>query len=222
MKKILLLFVLSISLNSIAQSNAEKELGVWYMYNGSHKLSPKFSLKSMAHFRFFEIGDDMQQFIGRIGGNYKINNNLSATIGYAFLNTDGINSYNVDGGEVNEHRIYEDFNIKHKIADLKFAHRLRAEHRFYNSQTGHFIRYQLGLSHPLSEKWSTYIYDEIFFDFDGEPFNQNWLGVGFKYKLSNSVKLQAGYMNISDANSISLDRIQLGISINTNHFKTTK
>lgn len=219
MKKIFFLFAICFTLNSFAQSNPEKELGVWYMYNGSHKVSEKFSLKTMAHFRFFEIGDDMQQFIGRLGANYKINKNLSATLGYAFLNTDDLNSYNVDGGDINEHRVYEDFNVKHKISDLGLAHRLRGEQRFFNSQTGHFIRYQLGLSYPLSKKWSTYLYDEVFFDFDGEAYNQNWLGAGFKYKLSNVVKLQVGYMNISDANSRSFDRIQIGIAISTKHFK---
>lgn len=217
MKKIVLLFIILFTIKSVAQSNPEKELGVWYMYNGSHQLSEKFSLKTMAHFRFFEIGDDMQQFIGRLGGNYKINKNLSATLGYAYLNTDA--TFNLDGGGINEHRIYEDLNVKHKVSKLGFAHRLRAEQRFFNSQTGHFVRYQLGLSYPLSKKWSTYLYDEIFFDFDGEAYNQNWLGGGFKYKLSKVVKLQLGYMNISTANMQSFNRIQLGVSINTNHFK---
>ncbi len=222
MKKTVILLLFLFTINSYAQKNPDKELGVWYMYNGSHKVADKFSLKTMAHFRFFEIGDDMQQFIGRLGGNYKINNNLSATLGYAYLSTDPLNSYGVDGGDINEHRIYEDFNVKHKISDLGLAHRFRAEQRFFNSQTGHFIRYQLGLSYPLSKKWSTYLYDEIFFDFTGEAFNQNWLGAGFKYKLSNIVKLQVGYMNIINDVNRSFDRIQLGISISTNHLKKAK
>ena len=67
----------------------------------------------MAHFRFFEIGDDIQQFIGRLGGNYKFNKTLSATVGYAFLNTD--RTFGIDAGDFNEHRIYEDLNVKHKI-----------------------------------------------------------------------------------------------------------
>ena len=62
------------------------------------------------------------------------------------------------------------------------------------------------------------MFNEIFFDFDGQAYNQNWLGAGFTYKLSNSVKLKAGYMNIM-VNDTHLDRIQLGIIINTNHQK---
>lgn len=220
MKKIVFLFIFLFALKNIAQSNPEKELGIWYMYNGSHQLSEKFSLKTMAHFRFFEVGDDMQQFIGRLGGNYKINKNLSATIGYAYLSTD--RTFGISKGDFSDHRIYEDLNVKHKISELGIAHRLRAEQRFFESQTGHFIRYQLGFSYPLSTKWSTYIYDEIFFDFEGEAYNQNWLGVGVKYKLSKTAKLQLGYMNISNANSQNFDRIQLGIAISTDHRKKTK
>ncbi|MGB1043488.1 MAG: DUF2490 domain-containing protein, partial [Tenacibaculum sp.] len=141
MKKTIFFLAFILSINSYAQKNPEKELGAWYMYNGSHKLSDKFSIKTMAHFRFFEIGDDMQQFIGRIGGNYKINKNLSATIGYAYLSTD--RTFDITNGDFSDHRIYEDLNIKHKISQLSLAHRLRAEQRFFESTTGHFIRYQL-------------------------------------------------------------------------------
>ncbi len=220
MKKATLILLLLITQQIIAQENPEKELGVWYMYNGSHKVSEKFSLKTMAHFRFFEVGDDMQQFIGRLGANYKINKNFSATLGYAYLGTD--RTFEVSKGDFSDHRIYEDLNVKHKISKLGIAHRLRAEQRFFESQTGHFIRYQLGLSYPLSKKWSTYLYDEIFFDFTGESYNQNWLGAGFKYQLSKVVKLQLGYMSINTANSQNFDKIQVGIAISTDHRKKDK
>ena len=211
MKNLLFALIILLSIKSYSQSTGEKELGVWYMYNGSHKLSENFSLKTMAHFRFFEVGDDMQQFITRLGVNYKINKNLSVTVGHAFLNTDG--TYDLIGGDTYENRTYEDFNVKHNIAKLGFAHRLRAEQRFFESSTGHFLRYQLGLSYPITEKWSTYLYDEIFMDFDGENFNQNWLGLGVKYKLSKTLKLQLGYMKITDANDRNFDRIQIGVAL---------
>ncbi len=220
MKKTITFLLFLLTISNYAQSNPEKEFGAWYMYNGSHKVADKFSLKTMAHFRFFEIGDDMQQFIGRLGGNYQFNKTVSATIGYAYLSTD--RTFDVSKGDFSDHRIYEDLNVKHKLSDLSIAHRLRAEQRFFESRTGHFIRYQLGLSYPLSKKWSTYLYDEIFFDFDGQSYNQNWFGTGLKYKLSDVVKLQVGYMNISNDASRSFDRIQLGITISTDHRKKTK
>ncbi|CAM1366068.1 conserved exported hypothetical protein [Tenacibaculum sediminilitoris] len=215
MKKFTLLIITLFSLNNFAQQSATpnptKELGVWYMYNGSHLVSNKFSLKTMAHFRFFEVGDDMQQFIGRLGGNYKFNKTISATVGYAFLNTD--RTFDVDAGDFNEHRIYEDLNVNHKIASLNVAHRFRGEQRFFESTTGNFFRYQLALSHPIDKNWSTYIYNEVFLDFEGENYNQNWLGTGVKYKISSNVKLQAGYQLIHVNEIGNFNRIQLGVAI---------
>ncbi|CAM1347573.1 DUF2490 domain-containing protein [Tenacibaculum insulae] len=217
MKKTILFLTLLISISIFSQKNPEKDFGAWYMYNGSHQISDKFSLKSMAHFRFFEFGDDLRQFIARVGGSYKINNNLSATLGYAYLNTD--NTFGDDGGDFNEHRIYEDFNIKHTISKLALAHRFRAEQRFLESDTSHFVRYQLNLSYPITNKLSIYLYDEVFFDSEGEAYNQNWIGSGFKYKVSNKVKLQLGYQRISINKGLGLNRVQIGIAINTDHRK---
>ncbi|ARV07849.1 hypothetical protein BTO04_14585 [Polaribacter sp. SA4-10] len=215
---ILCLILFSFKIQS--QNSAENKLGAWYMYNGSHKVSDKFAVKTMAHFRFFEIGNNLQQLIVRTGGNYQINKNLSTTLGYAFINTDG--TYKENGGEINEHRIYEDFNIVHKVSALNLAHRFRAEQRFFNANTGHFLRYQLGLSYPINNLVSTYLYNEVFFDFNGESFNQNWSGIGFKYKLSNTTKLQLGYQKITINGGGNFNRIQLGVSISTNHKKKTK
>ncbi|CAM1333792.1 DUF2490 domain-containing protein [Tenacibaculum aestuariivivum] len=221
MNKFFILFILLCSLKSIGQNNSQKKpedkLGVWYMYNGSHQFSTKFSLKTMAHFRFYEIGDDIQQFFSRLGVNYKINQNINTTLGYAFINTDA--TYNIDHGDINEHRIYEDFNIKHKINTLKLTHRFRAEQRFFNTTTSHFLRYQIVLSHPLNNKWETYLYNEIFFDFNGQAYNQNWLGTGFKYKISKAMKLKLAYQLISVNQGVNFNRILLGITINTNHLK---
>lgn len=215
MKKITVLLFSFYAFQLIAQQNPEKEFGAWYMYNGSHKVANDWSLKSMAHFRFFEVTGNIQQFIGRLGANYKFNDTFSATLGYAYLDTD--TTYEIEGGTLIEHRAYEDLLANYKIADLGFAHRLRAEQRFFNSQTAHLLRYQLGLSYPITEKWSSYIYDEVFFDFDGgDAYNQNWFGLGVKYKLSKTAKLQLGYMSIN-INNQNLDRIQLGIAISTDH-----
>ncbi|TVZ55279.1 uncharacterized protein DUF2490 [Lutibacter sp. Hel_I_33_5] len=220
MKKLLLAsFILLFTAQNFAQSNAEKELGVWYMFGGSHKLSEKLTIKSLAHFRFFEFGDDMQQLLLRAGLNYKLSDHFSVLAGYAFLNTDA--TYDLDGGKANEHRIYEDLYASHKISKLSFAHRIRLEHRFFKTNTNNWIRYQLGLSHPIDDKWSAYVYDEVFFNFSGQAYTMNWLGAGFKYKISKSTKLQLGYMNISTVNA-NFNRLQVGVSFSTNHIKKRK
>lgn len=212
MKKIILFsFFLFTSSYIMAQSNGENELGVWYMYAGNFKVAEKYTIKSTIHSRMFNVGDDLQQLLVRHGLNYKINNTLSATLGHAYLLTD--TTFDESGGGFHEHRIYEDFNIKHQISDLGFAHRLMLEHRFLPSTTRHWLRYQLSLSHPISEKWATYLFDEIFFNFDGESFAQNWLGLGLKYKLSDKVLLNAGYQKIT-MNTSNFDRLRFGVALN--------
>lgn len=215
MRKLTLISILFLSLNSYSQT-ADEKLGAWYMYGGSHKLSEKWKAKSLAHFRLFETTKDLQQLLIRVGANYSFNKNISATLGYAYLNTDG--TYAVDGGESNEHRIYEDLNINHKLAALKFAHRFRLEQRILETDTLHWIRYQIGLSYPITEKWTAFFFDELFLNLQGIGYAQNWIGGGFTYKATKSLQLKIGYMNIQQSN-IDFNRLQLGVVINTTHFK---
>ncbi len=200
----------------LAQENPEKKLGTWYMYGGSHTLSENWKIKSLAHFRMFEPVSELQQSLLRFGANYKINKTLSVTAGYAYLDTDA--TYKQEGGTFGEHRIYEDFIIDHLVTKLKFNHRFRLEHRFFETETQHWIRYQLAASYPLNNKWSTYLFDEVFLNFQGDTFAQNWLGAGIAYKLSKEVKVKAGYMNIAQ-NNTNFNRLQIGIVIATDHQK---
>ena len=205
MKKIILTLLLLSSINSFAQSNPEKKLGMWYAYGGSHKMSEKVSIKTQAQFRFFDIANDLQQLMLRAGANYKINNTFSAYLGYAFFNTDA--TFDVDGGDANEHRIVEDLNINYKHSKFGVAHRFRFEQRLFKANTKHWFRYQLGINYPISNTLSAYVYDEVFLNFEGNTFSQNWFGIGVKHKLSNSVNLQLGYHNISLNGGANFNRI---------------
>ena len=217
MKKVIILFTILLSVKTVAQSNPEKELGVWYAYGGSHKISEKIDLKTQAHFRFFDVASDMQQLMLRFGANYKFNNTFSAYLGYGFFTTDA--TFNIDGGDANEQRLVEDFNIKHKHSKFSFSHRFRLEHRFFSADTRHWIRYNLGVSHPISGNLSAYAYGEYFYSFTNKINSQNWLGFGVKHAISKTIKLQLGYHNISTNNGSNFNRIIAGIAISTNHLK---
>ena len=206
------LFLLFSSYNLLSQKNPENSLGVWYMYGGNFQLSQNWTLKSLSHFRMFDFTNNLQQYLFRVGANLKLNKEISFTGGYAYLNTD--HTFQENGGKIDEHRIYEDFNVKHKISKLKLAHRLRVEHRFLTGDILHWVRYQLGLSYPLTKKINTFIFDEIFFHFPNETYAQNWVGGGLTYKIANSISLKTGYMYISDKN-MNLNRIQIGVIFNT-------
>ena len=84
------------------------------------------------------------------------------------------------------------------------------------------MRYNLNVSYPLSEKFSAYVFNEIFLNLNRpETFAQNWTGAGFLYKLNKNIKLKTGYFQIKLPNA-TLKRLQLGVILNTNFIKKSK
>lgn len=226
MKKISILFCLCIlSFKMQAQNAAEDKLGTWYMYNGSHKISDKYALKTMAHFRYFEVTSEFQQEIYRLGINYTFNPKTNLTLGLSYATADV--AYNTPSANLYEWRFYEDLNLKSKWGKFNAKHRIRLEHRFIHrdinkDQTQNWIRYDLNIGYPIAKKWSAYVFNELFLNLDrGKRFAQNWTGAGFLHQLNNQVKLKAGYFQIKLPNN-TLKRLQLGVVLNTNHTKKTK
>jgi hypothetical protein len=58
------------------------------MYNGSHKLTEKYSLQTMVNFRYYEIASIFQQEIYRLGVNYKFNPKINLTLGASYSTGD--------------------------------------------------------------------------------------------------------------------------------------
>lgn len=213
MKKFFFLITILTTLSVQSQSNPSKELGAWYMFHGNHILSEKYSIKTMAHFRFYELASEIRQLVTRAGLNYKINDHFSVTGGIFYAETD--TSYKQVTGTVNEFRLYEDFNTKHKISSVGIANRIRFEHRFIeDGNTIHWFRHQLSTNYPLADKWSLDVYNELFLSFNGDTYVQDWLGGKFNYTVSKSVKLAFGYQRIF-RKAGDFDRMLLGVYFTT-------
>ena len=218
--KITLSFIVLVCFGQIhAQSKAESQLGAWYMYNGSHKVSEKYSLQTMAHFRYFELTSEFQQEIYRLGVNYKFNPKTNLTLGISYATGDL--AYDIPSIHLYEWRLYEDFNVNSKWKKLRARHRFRLEHRFIHrdltDETRNWFRYDLNANYPLSERWSVYAFNEIFLNFEGDLFAQNWTGAGFLHKLNSNIKLKLGYFQIKQPNK-TLKRVRFGILLNTDFF----
>lgn len=205
---------------SFSQNSSDK-LGNWYMYNGSHKVSEKWKIQTMAHFRYYELSTNFQQEIYRLAANYSLHKKLNFSLGYSYVTTDFL----FGDGSINvfENRIYEDINYSNFFNKLKLRHRFRFEHRFIKANTinneSHWFRYDLNANYPISKNWSIYAFNEIFLNIDkSKRFVQNWTGFGFLHQLNKNLKLNLGYLNIKlpDENQ---KRILLGIILNTNHSK---
>ena len=190
------------------------------MYNGSHKLAKNVKLTTSAHFRYYEFITEYQQEIYRVGLNYSFNKNVNFTGGLVYSITDS--SYKTDLADLYEYRFYQDLNIKDTWNKVKVKHRVRIAQRSkrqnYNDEVKHRIRYGLFLNRPLSEKWETYAFSEIFIKFATKAFSQNRTGAGFIRELNENLKVRLGYFYTKFSNS-NLHRLQLGIILNTDFTK---
>jgi hypothetical protein len=221
MRKICVLLCVSLFCYKIqAQNSAENKLGTWYMYNGSHKLSKNIKLKTSAHFRYYELASEYQQEIYRTGLNYNLTKKVNITGGVVYSITD--TSYKSNLPDLYEYRFYQDVNLKDNWNKIQVNHRVRLAQRFkrknFEDEVKHRIRYGLFLKYPLSQKWETYAFSEIFIKFATKAFSQNRTGAGFIRGINENLKLKLGYFYTKFSNS-SLHRLQLGIILNTNHIK---
>ena len=204
----------------IKAQNPEDKLGTWYMYNGSHKLSEKYTLKTSAHVRFFELASEYQQEIYRTGLTYHFNKKLNVIGGVVYSITD--TSYKTDAPDLYEFRFYQDVNYKVNWGKFSGKHRVRLAQRFMEQnsikETKHRIRYGLFLNYPIFKNLKMYGFNEIFIKFAVKSFSQNRTGIGFIQKINKQVNLRFGYMHTLFSNETS-HRLQLGLILNTNHTK---
>lgn len=203
-----------------SQNSYENKLGTWYMYNGSHTLSENVKLKTSAHVRYFELASEYQQEIYRMGLNYSFNKKVNFTGGVVYSITDS--SYKTDLPDLYEYRFYQDLNIKDHWNKIQVNHRIRLAQRFkrqnFKEEVKHRIRYGLFLKYPMSQKWETYAFSELFIKFATKAFGQNRTGAGMIRKINEKLHLKLGYFYTKFSNS-SLHRLQLGIILKTDFRK---
>ena len=66
---------------------AKDEWGIWFMYFGRNRIADKSSIHSELQLRYWELGQNYNQFLLRLGYNYDINSDNMASGGYAFIDT---------------------------------------------------------------------------------------------------------------------------------------
>lgn len=221
---ILLLILLCIVNVTRAQETGEDNLGVWYMYSGSHKISNKISLKSAVQVRTYEPISNFNIFFLSTGASYSIDNKLSAGFNYAYQNWDKSFESN-DNPNTNEHRFIEEISLKSLVGKTSLDNRLRLENRFIDNgsskETQHRLRYRFQATFLLSKKLFLNFYDELFYNLKGFKFQQNRLFGALGIKAAENYSFQLGYMKHS-FKTTAFDRLQIGISIKTDWRKKNK
>lgn len=201
-----------------AQDNGEDELGAWYMYFGTNRVSERWSIHSEAQFRFYDLASNFNQLLLRTGANYHISDRAIATLGYAYIWTDPTFE---DGpallDRIAEHRIFQQFLLYNQVGRFRFEHRYRLEQRFLDfdgpTDTQHRARYRLQVTYPLGDTYFLNAYDEVFINLQEPLFGQNRLYVALGARLSPALSLQAGYL-LNSFTGADYHRLQLGVFFN--------
>lgn len=213
------LFVFSIIIcaNALAQ-----DVGSWWMYWGSNKLSDRFGVWTEAQYRDFGFFKGKDQLLLRTGVEYYLKSNQTITGGYAFIKDW---PQNVDQtAPTTENRIWQQFNWVNNPSRWQLQHRFRLEQRWIDRSGevtyANRFRYRLLALFPISrpvmgDKTLFFAaYNEIMFGFGRESgFDQNRLYGALGYRFSPLWELQTGYL-FQTFSSGTVQRFQLAMVYN--------
>ena len=222
-RTILLLGFIGVINNSvIGQSN---NVGTWFVYFGNQKINDKWNIQSDFQYRDYRFLGQRNQFLARAGLGYNLKpQNHNLLLGYAYIATDAYDEFDNNTSTKIEHRIYQQYLYKNKVGANSLIHRFRLEERFFPNEFGLRARYFISLQKPLGSKTiakgNTYLsaYNELFVDIKDPKFDRNRLYGGLGYGITESLKIETGYM-IQAQKNITRGQLQL-IIVNNLPFKT--
>jgi hypothetical protein len=221
----LLFFVLAIPFYTIAQDTGEKRLGSWVDINSINKITNKISVNGSFTSWNYELTKNQHLSLGLIGVYYKLNKNTSVGL---LIGRASIDSNYESGNYITiENRIAEQLSVSHGSNKVKWNHRFRLEHRFFNYKNAdnklvHRIRYRFKGKVPISKMNYFTIYDEIHFNLNEFDFNQNRIYGGIGTKLNKNLSFDIGYVRHSfKTKSFHRLAFQLNISLDFRKQKLT-
>ncbi|NDB34754.1 MAG: DUF2490 domain-containing protein, partial [Flavobacteriia bacterium] len=116
-------------LNFFSQKNITTRFHGWALYTGVHKISKNVNFMTEYQWRRADGFRRWQQSLLRFGVEYAMNPKVSVMGGYAWVKTFPYGSQPIIH-EFNEHRIFEQVNLKDKIGVFEIQHRFRVEQRW--------------------------------------------------------------------------------------------
>lgn len=199
------LSIISIIVFSSNISFAQKtDLGSWNIINAKYTIDNKWSLFGEAQLRSLKFYDDFHYYEYKGGFNYKVNKDLSISLG-----TGSYQTYKEGGDFVlpknnNEFRIWPQIVLSQPIGIFKIEQRYRSEFRFTSNGYRNRFRYRIGISYPFGRKKNDYkpyqisLSNELFFTNNEPYFERNRILLAFNYKPSKNTNLQLGYLHQFD------------------------
>jgi len=211
----LLLFLVG---GSFSQKLISNQTNAWVLYTGNHKISENFGIHTEYQWRRANGFNHWQQSLARIGLDYYVNPNLSATAGYGWIITYPYGDQPVLHQFI-ESRIWEQVNAKAKYGRVELQHRYRLEQRFMENYVKNTdgsitkgdnifrqrVRYRGMVLVPISRKemsdntFFLNVNDEVFVNFGKgigkNIFDQNRLNFALGWRFNKDFNVQVGYLN---------------------------
>ncbi|MEZ4721157.1 MAG: DUF2490 domain-containing protein [Flavobacteriales bacterium] len=186
---------------TVGISFGQSKLGNWQAYINNTRIGEsQWHFQGDVQHRTHDLVADIDQIIIRPGIQYMHPESKSSyLLGYAFFIFQDEGKPN---NTVTEHRIFQDIDLRQGIGRVAVRHRYRIEERFVNSNPFALrFRYSLFLNIPINkpkiEAKTLYvpIWNEVFINAKGAPFDRDWLFGGLGYQLTEDFALQFGAMN---------------------------
>ena len=187
----------------------EGQVGAWYMYFFNAPLeTSQWGFQGDVQYRNWALGGDLEQLLLRGGLTWRLKSgDAMFTLGYANI-TSG--AFGPSSGTTSENRIYQEALLPQKIGERVYLrHRFRYEQRWVENQDFRTrFRYAIFMDVPLKQAhlkkgaWYLAFYNEIFLNGQRdigngatvETFDRDRLYGAVGYSLSDTVRLQGGYM----------------------------
>ncbi len=190
----------------------------WLQSINTVSLNKKWSLHLEYQWRRTDGLKNWQQSLLRIGANYKLNDNVTAHLGYGWIETYSYGDYPIaSNGTFPENRIYEQISFRQPVNKFLFTHRFRIEQRWLGKVKAgtvskreiedwiflHRFRYQFRAQYPFWTKGVKQLYgvaaDEIFIgagkNLGTNIFDQNRIFLLLGFKLNKKITIESGYFN---------------------------
>lgn len=225
MKKLQLLTIILLIVVAKLSAQTQHQNSGWFMLVNNTKFNEKWGLQFDFQVRSADNWEHTRNILIRPGITYFINKNQNVTLGYLLAQTYNpeFDFIDVSPGVIlnrtaNEHRIWEQYIINHKIKSVFATHRFRLEQRFVQRSMAlpgvepdffaQRFRYFFRLIQPLQKTEATFtkgafvaLQNEVFLnlqnksELNNKVFDQNRAYLAAGYRFSKQFDIEAGYMN---------------------------
>ena len=195
------------------------EYSAWLAYTGIHPISKDWRVQIEGQWRQTEGWSQPQQRLFRTALLRVLSPTVRVGAGYAVTRTNPPEEFVVDAQPFNEHRAYQQLDLRQQTGPVLWDHRYRLEQRWgerlstagadrgerlgwtYTNRARYFLRTTMAPGGGAPETGESYFvaYDEVFVNFGSQVrnnvFDQNRLFVGAGHRFRPTFGMEAGYLS---------------------------